>query len=95
MHQGSSHLLSCLGQQGRCQVIQPVAQLRVLLRLIHSRIGCTVHHYIYFLTFQTRLHRLCITDIQFLHIGKDPAVMGILGSNLPHLSAQLAVGSSY
>ena len=79
----SSALVDSSGEIGRCQRVQRRTEFFVVLRLIHSRIGGTVHDTVNLIVSHKLFHSSLVRDIQLSHIRIKIGMLGI------HLLQQL------
>ena len=83
-----------MGQISRGLGIQPLAQLLVLLGLVHGGVGGAVHNAVDVHLLHEVLDGVLVGDVQLGHVGVEVSVGGVLALQQLHLVAQLAVASS-
>ena len=95
LYHGSATGFSRCSQIAGSYMVQLVAELRIILRLVYRRISCTVHNDIHPVAGHKCAYGLFVTYIQFLNIRKKVGVLPILSGKRPHLITKLSVGTGY
>ena len=83
---GDSQISWCFGVESRCQSL-------VALGLVHGRVGGAVHDAIDFVFFHKPIDGVAVGDVQFVDVGVEPVVLGIILLQHLHFVSQLAVAA--
>ncbi len=83
---GDSQISRRFGVESRCQSL-------VALRLVHGRVGSAVHDAIDFVFFHEPVDGVAVSDVQFVDVGVEPVVFGIILLQHLHFVSQLAVAA--
>lgn len=83
------------GQIAGRQVVQAVAKLRIILGLVHGRVGGAIHDHIHPMACDEGTHGVGVADVQLLHVGEVIRVLRMGGGKHAHLVAKLTVGAGY
>ena len=77
-----------------CDIVQQIGSRLVIFRLVHIRIGSTVHYHFHVISLHHIRHCRSIGDVKFGDIGEDIVIMA--SSRYPaHFISKLAVGSGH
>ena len=95
LYHGGAASLSGSSQIAGSHMVQFIAKLRIVFRLVYRRISGTVYDNIHPVAGHECTYGLFITYIQFLHICKEVSVLLIFSGERPHLVAKLTVGAGY
>lgn len=83
---GNSQVSWRLSIESRCQSL-------VALGLVHGRVGGAVHDAIDFVFFHEPVDGVAVGDVQFVDVGVEPVVLGIILLQHLHFVSQLAVAA--
>lgn len=70
MYQCSTASFGSGSQIARSDMVQLVAKLLIVFRLVYSRISGAIHDYIYPVVLHKPVHSLFVANVQFLHVSE-------------------------